>query len=381
MSSTTENKIKSHSQERIHQRASKRILFIASHRADRAPSQRFRFEQYFQILENQGFSCTLSHLLSERDDRIFYHNGFLLSKALIGTKAYWIRAKDIIRIKKYDAVFIHREAIMTRSIVFEKLLKATGTKIIYDFDDPIWKKDVSNGNKLLSWFKNPNKVHKIIKLADQIIVGNQYLESYAKQFNNNTIVFPSTVDTTKFQPQNKVQNTITIGWSGSLTTIVHFETIIPVLKELQNKFDKKIKILVVGVSKYSHPELPDLEVIPWQNEIECELINKIDIGIMPLPQNEWTKGKCGMKGLLYMAVAKPTVMSPVGVNQDIIEDGVNGFLANNDEQWKSKLSCLIESEDLRIKLGNAGRNTVIQRFSTHALSKQYVGIFNDILNN
>jgi glycosyltransferase involved in cell wall biosynthesis len=169
-----------------------------------------------------------------------------------------------------------------------------------------------------------------------------------------------------------------IGWSGSISTIKHFEIAIPALKEIQKKYPNQIEIHVIGQGTYAHPEI---EVISknWSSKTEVDDLNSFDIGIMPLPNDEWVKGKCGLKGLSYMACGVATIMSHVGVNSEIIEHGKNGFLASNQQDWIKYLSELIENTDLRHKLGNAGRETVVKNYSVNANKVKYLEVLKSLI--
>ena len=358
----------------------KRILFIASHRLDRAPGQRYRFEQYFDYLEKHGFECKLSNIISEKDDKRFYANGNYISKLLIFLKSIIIRIKDVLAAPKYDIIFIFREALMTKHTLFERLFAKSGAKLVFDFDDAIWLPTVSIGNERLSWLKDAGKTSLIISLCDMVFAGNRYLADYAFHYCNNVKVVPTTIDTDLYKriDSPKTDDRVCIGWSGSFTTIEHFEYGIPYLKAIKQKYGDKVYFKVVGDATYRNEEL-EIQGIAWDKEQEIAVISSFDIGIMPLPDDEWTKGKCGFKGLLYMAFEVPAVMSPVGVNKEIIQDGVNGFLADGVEEWVEKLSLLIESAELRKMLGQAGRATVMEKYSVISQRDNYVKYLNDVI--
>ncbi|HWB63222.1 MAG TPA: glycosyltransferase, partial [Chitinophagales bacterium] len=175
-------------------------------------------------------------------------------------------------------------------------------------------------------------------------------------------------------PDNKAEKPVVIGWSGSHTTIEHFETLIPVLSRLKDEFGKDIEIVVFGDESYTHKGL-GIKGVAWSPETEVAVIASFDIGIMPLPDNEWSKGKCAMKGLQYMGLAVPAVLAAVGMNNDVIEEGVNGFLATTDEEWFNKLTALIKDAALRKRIGQAGRRTIEEKFSCQAKRADYVNIF------
>lgn len=357
----------------------KRILFIASHRKERAPNQRYRFEQFFDVLEKAGYECEISSLLNEQDDKTLYSKNHLFGKFKILIKSHRKRKQDIKRAKEFDAIFICREAIMTRTTKYEKAFKLSGVPVVYDFDDAIWLSSTSKANKNLQWLKNPSKTAAIIQMASCVLAGNQYLVEFAKKYNSNVQYLPTTVDTDEYinTIPDYERSPITIGWSGSLTTVPYFEMAIPILKLLKEKYTDKIRFLLIGDPTYYNSEL-DIKGIAWNKDSEIEDLKKIDIGIMPLPDDEWSKGKCGLKGIVYMSMSIPAVMSAVGANNDIIEDGINGFLAKNDNEWITKLSALIEDKSLRLKIGMAGRENACKRYSKSAWKDSFKDIFDQL---
>jgi len=355
----------------------KKALIICLHRPDRSPGQRFRFEQYLTYLEQHGYKCKMSYLLNKNDDKAFYSKGKFLRKVFIYFKTLGIRTGDWLGMNKYDIIFIFRDALMTGSIFFEKKFAKSKAKIIFDFDDAIWIDGVSDANKSLSFLKNAGKTGEIIKLSDLIFAGNQYLKDYAAQFNNNIVIVPTTIDTDLYKSKKKETGSqvVCIGWSGSFSTIQHFAQAIPALKRIKEKYGNRVKFKIIGDGNYYCKEL-ETQGVPWIAATELEDLSEIDIGVMPLPDDEWAKGKCGLKGLQYMALSIPTLMSPVGVNTEIIQHGVNGYLPSTEDEWVDDISKLIESKECRVKMGNAGRQTVIDRYSVHAWKDKYVEYFN-----
>lgn len=360
----------------------KKILFVAHHRLDRSPGQRYRFEQFFDFLELKGLSCHLANIITEEDEKILYESSNILKKIVVGIKSYKRRFIHLLSITKYDLVVIYREALPTRSIFFEKYISKKNIPIIFDFDDAIWVKDVSDTNKKISWFKDERKIEKLLPLCTHVTCGNEYLAAYAKKFNDKISIIPSTVDTDLYYPSNKNNNNqvVRIGWVGSHTTIKHFELIIDVFKQLKDKYQNKIDFIVIGDENYKNEKL-DLKVKKWDNSMEVELFNCFDIGVMPLPKDEWAKGKCGMKGLLYMSVGKPAVMSNVGMNKQIIDHGINGYLASGHKQWFDVLSNLIEDKELRRQIGLNGRETVLSKYSKNVTKDIYYQLYNTIINS
>jgi glycosyltransferase involved in cell wall biosynthesis len=357
-----------------------KILFIASHRKGRTPGQRFRFEEYWDYLEQNGYECELSYIISEEDDKYLYDKGNYFRKFKILLKSINKRYKDSRHADEYGIIFIHREGFLLGSTFFERRFRKSKAKMVFDFDDSIFVADTSDANKKFEWLKNPEKTAKIIALVDMVFAGNQYLADYASWYNKNVKIVPTTIDTDEYKRVLSVKddNRICIGWTGSITTIKHFEYAIPILKKVKEKYKEKIFIKVIGDDKYENREL-GIKGMAWDKENEIKELSTFDIGIMPLPNDKWSNGKCGLKGLQYMALEIPPVMSPVGVNSEIINDGVNGFLANQEDEWVNKISQLIESKELRERMGKEARKTIIEKYSTEAQRTNYLKYFNELL--
>ncbi len=358
-----------------------KILFIGAHRLNRSPSQRFRFEQYIPYLEQSGIVCKLSPLLSESEDAIFYSKGNFIGKLITAFRAFRKRKKDLVEAEKFDLVFIQREAFMTGSTFFERALQKKKIKIVFDFDDAIWLPNISDNNKKYEWLKNSSKTSELISISDMVFAGNSFLADYALQYNKNVQTIPTTIDTDYHKKKIiKKDSRICIGWTGSHTTIQHFEQAVPFLKKLKLAFNDSIYFKVIGDPQYSNEAL-GIQGTKWTLDDEIEQLSEIDIGIMPLPNDEWAKGKCGLKGLQYMALEIPCIMSPVGVNTEIITDGVNGFLANSEEEWISKIAMLIRDSELRTKIGAAARKTVEEKYSVASQKEKYLKKLLDLNNN
>ena len=351
------------------------VLILCAHRPKRSPSQRYRFEQYLPFLESQGFTFTFSYLLNEKDDRVFYSQGNFLSKVLILLKSVFIRLKDLIRFKNYDIIFIQREALFLGSSFFERRA-AKSAYTIFDFDDSIWLADTSPGNKKWEWIKKPEKFFETVKSVHSVIAGNAYLAEKALPLNSHTQIIPTTIDTHFHRPKPELRNkeVITIGWSGSLSTIKHFELLVPVLLQVKERYKERVTFKVLGDKHYQHAQL-QTQSLAWSEDTEVDELNSFDIGLMPLPNDAWANGKCGLKGLSYMACGLATIMSAVGVNTQIIQHGENGYLAGNDDDWFELICKLVEDAGLRKMLGEKGRTTVVNAYSVEANKHLYSSVF------
>jgi glycosyltransferase involved in cell wall biosynthesis len=288
------------------------------------------------------------------------------------------RKKDLSRLHEFSLVFLVRQSLLSRGTWFERKVKAQNIPIIYDFDDAIWLNDVSMANKAFGWLKDPSKVEKSIALSTVIFAGNEYLANYARQFNEKVRVIPTTIDTDEYHPvETPKGRKLVIGWSGSITTIKHFEYALPFLRIIKREFGDQVEIRVIGDSSYRNEEL-GIVGQAWKKETEVLDLCSFDIGIMPLPNDQWANGKCGLKGLQYMALEIPTIMSPVGVNSTIIQNGENGFLASEESEWVQYLKELLTNEELRRSVGIKARQTVEQKYSTRVWKETYLETFKDL---
>ena len=358
-----------------------KILFLVPYPLKESPSQRFRFEQYFDILSSSGFSFTVQSFLSSRNWQVFYTAQSIFTKLSAIFAGLGKRLLILYKVPTYDFVFIHREVTPLGPPLFEWLIAHVfRKKIIYDFDDAIWftdKIDESKIEKLLRW---RSKVGLICKWSYRVSCGNVYLAEYAKQFNPNVTVNPTTIDTNSTHNLTKEEliapisnSSLVIGWTGSHSTLKYLKTIESILRSIETRFEQ-VRFLVIA-DRRPQLNIPRLDFIKWNKESEVEDLLKIDIGIMPLPDDEWTKGKCGFKVLQYMSLGIPAVASPVGVNSEIIDHGVNGFLCLTHEDWVECLEKLITNLTLRKQMGVEGRKKIISNYSVVSNSSLFLGLF------
>ena len=349
---------------------------FAPYPLDHAPSQRFRFEQYLDRLQAAGIRCHVSALMTPEMYRILYRPGRFFLKFAYCVKAFFVRLADVWRARSYDICFIHREAFPIGPPFVERLLAWMGKPTIFDFDDAIYLPNASAANRFVEPYKNAGKIAAIIRMSDAVIAGNPYLAEYARQHNKRVTIIPTTIDTDRYLPRpSSSQGGVCVGWSGSRTTIAHLKLLTGVLRTLHERFGVRIK--VIGDRTFAIPGVP-VDAQDWDASTELQALEPIDIGLMPLPDEEWAKGKCGLKALQYMALGIPAVCSPVGVNAEIIQDGVNGYLASTEAEWIDRLSRLIEDEQLRRSFGRAARETVETRYSVQANASRYVAVLRDV---
>lgn len=351
-----------------------RVLAVVPSIYDTSPGQRFRIEQWEPILRGSGVEIAYAPFETPELRGVLHDGGRIVSKIGAVTRNMKLRRTSLDSLGDFDLVYLFREAAILGPPWFERKIGRSGVPIVFDFDDAIFHSYKSPSNGYLSYLKFPGKTAEICRLSEHIMAGNEYLADYARQFNEHVTVVPTTIDTDKYQfiERGNEPKMVTIGWSGSFSTIQHLDTIRDVLQELAKT--EKFRLRVIGTPAYDLPGV-HVEAVEWRSETEIDDLSKIDFGMMPLPDDNWSKGKCGLKALQYMALGAPSICSPVGVNSTIVKDGENGFLARDKSEWIEKIKLLIHSPELRQRLGRRGRETVEREFSAKAIAPRVVEVF------
>lgn len=346
-----------------------RILFVTNYPVNTAPGSRFRYELFFQDLEGQySLSPTLTHLEFSK----FYQSSILL-KGFIFMKGFIRRICSLRQVLSHDVIFIFRESYFMGPPIFEFIIaKLLHKRIIYDFDDAIWLPDPNEDSRLLRFIKWKSKVQRICEWSWKVSVGNEYLANFARQFCENVVVIPTVVNTEYHVPANEKNEGLTIGWTGSHTTLQYLNPLVPSLDRLGKKH--QIKFAVIA---NKDPKLPisGFEFIPWNQEQEVADLQRFDIGIMPLTDDIWSQGKCGFKAIQYGAIGIPAIVSPVGVNKEVVQDEVSGYWCSDPANWEERLEALITSEQLRKQMGKAGRKHIEKYYSVSAIREKFLQLF------
>jgi glycosyltransferase involved in cell wall biosynthesis len=353
------------------------ILFLIPYPLHEAPSQRFRFEQYFQVLRENGFGIEVQSFLHKENWKILYQRGMYFKKILTLFSGISSRFRILFSIYKYDFIFIHRETMPLGPPVMEWIIaKVCRKRIIYDFDDAIWLTDKVGEGRFMRWLKGRGKVSDICLWSYKVSCGNHFLCEYAYRFNENVFLIPTTVDTEETHNPDLVQgsdSSVTLGWTGSTSTLKYLEILEPVLNRIQAKYPS-VKMIVIA-DKKPNLNIPNLEFVPWAKETEIRDLKRIRIGVMPLPNDEWANGKCGFKAIQYMSLQIPPVISPVGMNCQLVDDGKDGFLAADENEWFTCLEKLINDPSLRRSMGELARQKIITHYSVISNRSSFLRLF------
>jgi glycosyltransferase involved in cell wall biosynthesis len=336
---------------------------------------RFRIAQYLPSLREAGFDVTISSFYTPEFFRRVYRRGQYVSKALTFAALAWRRVRELFTVGKYDLIFLYREAVPLGPPIIESMIARKGIPIVYDFDDAIFLPAVSDANRAISFLKDPGRTATILRASTLVVVGNEFLAGYARRFNDDVSVIPTAVDTTRFVPRSQPHQSrgqLVVGWIGSPTTFPYLEGLTDVLRMVHAEHPFTLRVSGAG----QHVRFSGLEVEdrPWALADEVELFNTCDIGVYPLTDDDWSRGKCGFKAIQFMACGVPVVAAAVGVNKEIITDGVNGFLASTPAEWAEKLGRLLTEPALREQFARAGRAEIERRYSMRVTAPALAGV-------
>lgn len=317
-----------------------KLLFLST-KATR-PSHRFRVEQMLSHLERRGHDCTVDFFPKSPVSRFWFYR----------------------QLSKFDAVFIQQRTLDPVELGFVRHLSK---RLIFDLDDSV----MFNGHGQ-PCRRRARRFDAMVRAADLVICGNQFLsERVAECFSGlhtkkNIAILPTAIDTERFRPGLSPKNqtdAVTIGWTGSRSTNPYLNAIFPILAEVNGNAELKVMSDTTEGLDFSQLGSLPYRFVKWSAETEVAETAEFDIGLMPLPDDNGTRGKCGCKALQYMALGIPAVCSAVGVNRDIIQHGRNGFLPETPADWTNTLNRLVLDANLRQQVGTTGRSTAESGYS------------------
>ncbi len=348
-----------------------RLAIICPYPTGYAPGQRFRFEHYLPYLEKEGIRYQCFPLMHMKGYRIMQQKGHVLQKSWAIFSGFFRRLKMLFHLPQFDLVYIPREAFPAGPPFFEYIIsRILNKKIIYDFDDAIFLTDDNQGSRIKQLIKFHGKTAKICQWATEVSCGNSYLADFARLHNNRVRIIPTVVDTTHQHNRLKDQTQgLAIGWTGSHSTLIYLEEVYPYIARLQEEFEFDFIIIA---DQDPQPSNIRYRYIPWNKSTEIQDLLQLNIGIMPLTDTEWSRGKCGFKAIQYMALGIPAVVSDVGVNSQIVDHEINGFVINDPEDWYDTLKTLLQDSPLRTRMGKLAREKIITHYSVRSSLDDFI---------
>jgi len=334
-------------------------------------SSRYRLYQYFPILEREGCEITALPLLGDVYLERFYSGKRIPVQEVI--RGYVRRVWSLLTCRRFDLIWLQQEALPWIPDVLEAILVQAKAPLVADYDDAHFHKYEYHRfflcRKLLG-----NKIDRVMSRASLVIAGNKYLADRAFASGASRVeIIPTVVDLARYQVTSPPRNNVfTIGWIGSPTTAHYLTSVDHALREVCS--DGSARVVVVGSSTLRVDGVP-VEIRPWSEQTEVQDLGGFDVGIMPLPDTPWERGKCGFKLIQYMAAARPAVASPVGVNSEIICHGTEGFLAATTRDWIQAFQRLKQDRNLREQMGRSGRAKVEQKYDLRVTAPKILELF------
>lgn len=350
-----------------------KLVFFTRHEQLGA-SSRYRSLQYFDFLRAKGHQVSQYHFFSDTYLRSRYSGGRPVVEVL---RCYVFRLRAaLMAAKDSDAVIIEKELFPYLPAFSERLLLRRNATLIYDYDDAIWhayeRRRFGPFGALFA-----GKIRKVVAGADHVVVGSHYLEAQIQAWGGKAVsLIPTTVPASRYHGQGfATKKKADIVWIGSMSTGAHVQRIFPVLERLHRERGSKTR-LIGFPRKLIEGAVPDfVEIVPWSAETELEMMASARVGIMPLPDEQFERGKCGFKLVQYMGVGLPIVASPVGENRHIVQNGTTGYLADSNDQWYERLSALLDDPELANRMARSGHERYNAMYSTEIAAQH----LNDVI--
>ena len=354
-----------------------KVLFLTKYPEEGA-SSRYRVYQYLPYLDAAGIDYEVQPFMSAAMYQRMMRSGGMGRKTVDTLTAVIKRVLSVAAAKQFDLVYLQRDCLPFGTPWLERLLAKWKVRTIFDYDDALFIFKGSTHNQLADKFKRPDKYLEIFSLVDCVLAGNDWLRDQAGAYCPDARTFYVAEDLERYtlRPPHGDNGVVTIGWLGSPSTEKYLKLIESPLATVCSRYPQ-VKLKIIGGGSFRGEGIP-VEQVPWTMTTEVPHLHSFDIGIMPLPLEEWSKGKSGGKARTYMAVGLPAVCTRIGFNCELIRDGENGFLVESSEEWIDSLSRLVESAELRVRIGTAARREVEERYSLQKLGPEFVQILQEI---
>ena len=357
-------------------RQRKKLLVLCPYPQGVAAGQRLKYEQYFDDWRAAGWDITVSNFMDRAMWDVVWEPGHLFAKSLGVLRGYLRRIRDMFRVRRYDLVYVFMWVTPFNSSLFERLTRAQARALVYDVEDNILGETqggaAGNPNALAALLKGTGTARFLIRSADHVVTSSPFLNNFCLELNTRKACtyISSSIDTDRFQPATSYSNEkpVVIGWTGTFSSKVYLDLLRGVFQRLAVRVPYKLRI--IGNFDYALPGV-DLDVVRWTVEHEVDDLQGFDIGVYPLPIDDWVLGKSGLKAIQYMAFALPCVATDVGTTPMLIRDGENGLLVRTEAEWEAALERLIRDPELRRRLGQAARRDAVEKYALTAIAGQY----------
>lgn len=352
-------------------------VMLLSRYANLGASSRVRYLQYLPYLESQRVFLEVRPLFSNPYLEALYSGRRARWEVI---KGYLGRVVALMRAGRFDLLIIEKELFPFLPASAERVLCRLGVPYLVDYDDALFHRYDLHESR---WVRTllGRKIDKVMQRASLVIAGNQYLADRAHAAGARHVeIVPTVVDSQRYTPgfQHGPGGPLVVGWIGTPKTSRYLRPLLPVFERLQGRYD--VRFVAVGANERDFRNSP-VETQPWSEDTEVASIQQFDIGIMPLQDSPWERGKCGYKLIQYLACGVPVVASPVGVNTDIVKPEENGLLADTLEEWEHSLKRLITmSPQGRAALGASGRRRVVARYSLEAQAPRLLALIRKAAN-
>lgn len=346
-----------------------RVLFLTLY-PETMPSSRLRVYQYLPWLSKRGIEGSVIPAVPEPWFSKLYYGPKFFQPFYYGVE-FFNHLRRVVRARCYDLLFVQKGIALSNLRGVEDAFLGLDKPMIFDFDDDVLTKSLVTFRRLSGWLQDPHQTAKLAASCREVIAGNEYLKTTALRFNDHVTVIPTPVDSDRFSPPGGGKfhsgKEVVIGWIGMGIGLSYVRSLEPVFSELGRRYPIRLR-LITEPDRGKGFRMPGAttEFIPWSYSGEVEAMRGVDIGIMPLAEDPWMKGKCGLKLFQYMSLGIPSVSSRLGVSPEIIEEGVEGCLASDPNEWIQKLSFLIKHPEKREEMGRNARTKVLDRYSLKA---------------
>lgn len=356
-----------------------RVLVLTPYPYGTTAGPRSSFELWERVLSEAGIMLDYAVFENRRLHDIIYVSGNAAAKAKEMARSYWQFLPKARRAKDYDAVLVNREATLIGPALIERWVAQQGVPLIYLIDDPLYIPYRSPSNGWLSYLKFFGKVGTICRLSRTVLANSPSHVQYARRYNDNVWEIPSLVDADLYsgwQPNWRNDGRVSVGWSGSPSTVTNLQVIREPLRRLSRRPDATIEL--IGAPDFGLPDVPH-RAQEWRPDTEVEDLRRLQVGLLPVPRTPWTPHKLYLKLVQYMALGIPAVATPLGTNPIMIEEGRTGYLADTTAEWIQKVEQLIESPELREEIGKRAADLAHERYTLQANAEKIVAAFRSAL--